>query len=167
MRSLTSEFGWDRVYSTQYGRWRRYGGRLPSLSGVESLLELQKGPTPTVNYVYNEHGDERAHRWGYSRGAAPGTLFCYASVPPYKGKTHSRWFPNGCATKKKTKEDKTRRKNKSTNRGINLNGSWHKDHSHHIQYPDFSRSSIWDLTLLSSEHKLFPNHSSGIEGLLV
>ena len=71
------------------------------------------------------------------------------------------------AQPKKTKEDKTRRKNKSTNRGINLNGSWHKDHSHHIQYPDFSRSSIWDLTLLSSEHKLFPNHSSGIEGLLV
>ena len=23
LRCLTSEFGWDRVYSTQYGRWRR------------------------------------------------------------------------------------------------------------------------------------------------
>ena len=23
-RRLTSEFGWDRVYSTQYGRWQQY-----------------------------------------------------------------------------------------------------------------------------------------------
>ena len=24
LRRLTSEFGWDRVYSTQYGRWQKY-----------------------------------------------------------------------------------------------------------------------------------------------
>ena len=36
-------------------------------------------------------------------------------------------------------------RNQTNKRGMNLNGSQHKDHSHHIQYPDTSGSSSQDL----------------------
>ena len=42
--------------------------------------------------------------------------------------------------------DLSRRSRNQTNiRGLNLNGSQHKDHSHHIQYPEISGSSLQDL----------------------
>ena len=38
-----------------------------------------------------------------------------------------------------------RSRNQTNIRGLNLNGSQHKDHSHHIQYPETSGSSLQDL----------------------
>ena len=40
---------------------------------------------------------------------------------------------------------KQKSRNQTNIRGLNLNGSQHKDHSHHIQYPETSGSSLQDL----------------------
>ena len=44
-----------------------------------------------------------------------------------------------------TERNAVESRNQTNKRGLNLNGSQHKDHSHHIQYPDTSGSSLQDL----------------------
>ena len=110
---LTSEFGWDRVCSTEYGRWRKYAAQ----NWSQSLFKIVP-PFPTI--------DRKSYKSSHHFPPSIRQLQCRSTV------RRVAFFSSSFFQQRLQRPQKIEKQNGNqiVKPGINLNGSKHKGLSH-------------------------------------